>query len=57
MEVVRRAQQVNLNDKNRTLTLHLLPQQNDVVYVEPYKQKSIQADNNPYYYCFDEALQ
>lgn len=44
---VRSANRLNLNDKTVLDSPFYYLQQNDVVYVEPYKTKSIQADNNP----------
>lgn len=44
---IRTANRLNLNDKRMLDSEYYYLQQNDVVYVEPYKTKSIQADNNP----------
>lgn len=44
---IRSANRLNLNDKEVLNSPFYYLQQNDVVYVEPYKTKSIQADNNP----------
>ncbi len=38
---------LNLNDKNVLSSPYFYLQQNDVIYVEPYKTKSIQSDSNP----------
>lgn len=44
---IRSANRLNLNDKDVLNSPFYYLQQNDVIYVEPYKTKSIQADNNP----------
>ena len=44
---VRVASRINLNEKNVLNSPYFYLQQNDIVYVEPYKTKSIQADANP----------
>jgi polysaccharide export outer membrane protein len=44
---VRTAARLNLNDKNVLNSPYYYLQQNDIVYVEPYKTRSIQADANP----------
>ncbi|EKB51312.1 polysaccharide biosynthesis/export family protein [Cecembia lonarensis] len=44
---VRTATRLNLNDKTILTSPYYYLQQNDVVYVEPYKTKSVQADTNP----------
>lgn len=44
---IRTATRLNLNDKNVLSSPYYYLQQNDVIYVEPYKTKSIQADANP----------
>jgi polysaccharide export outer membrane protein len=38
---------LNLNDKNVLSSPYFYLQQNDVIYVEPYKTKAIQSDSNP----------
>ena len=43
----RTAVRLNLNDKNLLASPYYFLQQNDVIYVEPYKTKAIQADSNP----------
>lgn len=44
---MRTAARLNLNDKAVLSSPYYYLQQNDVVYVEPYKTKAIQADTNP----------
>lgn len=44
---IRTAARLNLNDKAVLSSPYYYLQQNDVVYVEPYKTKAIQADSNP----------
>lgn len=44
---VRTAARLNLNDKNVLNSPYYYLQQNDIVYVEPYKTRAIQADANP----------
>lgn len=44
---VRTTTRLNLNDKNVLSSPYFYLQQNDVVYVEPYKTKAIQSDSNP----------
>jgi polysaccharide biosynthesis/export protein len=44
---VRTVSRINLNDKAVLTSPYFYLQQNDVVYVEPYKTKAIQADTNP----------
>lgn len=44
---VRTATRLNLNDKDVLYSPFYYLQQNDVIYVEPYKSKAIQADSNP----------
>lgn len=44
---IRTATRLNLNDKAILTSPYYYLQQNDVVYVEPYKTKSVQADSNP----------
>jgi len=44
---VRTATRLNLNEKNVLTSPYYYLQQNDIVYVEPYKTRSIQADANP----------
>ncbi|ERM81016.1 sugar transporter [Rhodonellum psychrophilum GCM71 = DSM 17998] len=44
---IRSANRLNLNDKAVLDSPFYYLQQNDVVYVEPYKTKALQADNNP----------
>ncbi|MFC0261853.1 polysaccharide biosynthesis/export family protein [Fontibacter flavus] len=44
---MRTAARLNLNDKAVLASPYYYLQQNDVVYVEPYKTKAIQADTNP----------
>jgi len=46
-EGLRTAIRLNLNDKNLLASPYYFLQQNDVIYVEPYKTKAIQADSNP----------
>lgn len=46
-EGLRTAIRLNLNDKNLLASPYFFLQQNDVIYVEPYKTKAIQADSNP----------
>lgn len=44
---IRSTTRLNLNDKQVLSSPFYYLQQNDVVYVEPYKTKSIQSDTNP----------
>ncbi len=44
---VRSTIRLNLNDKEVMSSPYFYLQQNDVIYVEPYKTKAIQSDNNP----------
>lgn len=44
---VRSTTRLNLNNKDVLASPYYYLQQNDVIYVEPYKTKSIQSDNNP----------
>jgi polysaccharide export outer membrane protein len=44
---VRSTTRLNLNDKNVLSSPYFYLQQNDVIYVEPYKTKTIQSDSNP----------
>lgn len=44
---IRTANRLNLNNKEVLNSDFFYLQQNDIVYVEPYKTKAIQADNNP----------
>ncbi|MFD2203290.1 polysaccharide biosynthesis/export family protein [Shivajiella indica] len=44
---VRTASRINLNEKGVLNSPYYYLQQNDIVYVEPYKTKAIQADANP----------
>ncbi|GAA0879733.1 polysaccharide biosynthesis/export family protein [Algoriphagus jejuensis] len=44
---VRNTTRLNLNDKKVLSSPYFYLQQNDVIYVEPYKTKSIQSDSNP----------
>lgn len=46
-EGVRSSTRLNLNEKNVLASPFYYLQQNDVVYVEPYKTKAIQSDTNP----------
>lgn len=46
-EGVRSTTRLNLNDKNVLASPYFYLQQNDVIYVEPYKTKAIQSDANP----------
>ena len=46
-EGLRTAIRLNLNDKNLLASPYFFLQQNDVIYIEPYKTKAIQADSNP----------
>jgi polysaccharide biosynthesis/export protein len=44
---VRTAARINFNEKDVLNSPYFYLQQNDIVYVEPYKTKAIQADTNP----------
>ena len=44
---VKSTTRLNLNDKNVLSSPYFHLQQNDVIYVEPFKTKAIQADSNP----------
>jgi polysaccharide export outer membrane protein len=44
---IRSTTRLNLNDKNVLASSFYYLQQNDVIYVEPYKTKAIQSDTNP----------
>lgn len=44
---VRSTTRLNLNGKNVLASPYYYLQQNDVIYVEPYKTKAIQSDTNP----------
>lgn len=44
---IRTANRLNLNNKEVLSSEFYYLQQNDIIYVEPYKTKAIQADNNP----------
>lgn len=44
---IRSTTRLNLNDKKVLSSPFYYLQQNDVIYVEPYKTKSIQSDTNP----------
>lgn len=44
---IRTANRLNLNNKDVLNSEFFYLQQNDIIYVEPYKTKAIQADNNP----------
>lgn len=44
---VRTSSRINLNTTDILSSPYYYLQQNDIVYVEPYKTKAIQADNNP----------
>ena len=46
-EGVRTATRINFNEKDVLNSPYFYLQQNDIVYVEPYKTKAIQADTNP----------
>lgn len=46
-EGVRTTTRLNLNAKNVLASPYFYLQQNDVIYVEPYKTKAIQSDSNP----------
>lgn len=46
-EGIRTATRLNLNDKSVLSSPFYYLEQNDIVYVEPYKTKSLQADQNP----------
>jgi polysaccharide export outer membrane protein len=44
---VRSTTRLNLNEKSVLASPYYYLQQNDVIYVEPYKTKAIQSDTNP----------
>lgn len=44
---VRSTTRLNLNEKSVLASPYYYLQQNDVIYVEPYKTKAIQSDSNP----------
>lgn len=46
-EGVRTATRLNLNDKSVLSSPYYYLEQNDIIYVEPYKTKALQADQNP----------
>jgi len=46
-EGVRSATRLNLNNQSVLASPYYYLQQNDIVYVEPYKTKAIQSDTNP----------
>ncbi len=52
----RSATRINLNDKDVLESPYYYLQQNDVVYVEPYKTKAIQSDTNPRTIAFISSL-
>lgn len=55
-EGVRSTTRLNLNDKEVLSSPYYYLQQNDVIYVEPYKTKAIQSDTNPRTIAFLSSL-
>src|SRR5690606_20579617 len=53
---VRSTTRLNLNDKDVLSSPYYYLQQNDVIYVEPYKTKAIQSDTNPRTIAFLSSL-